>query len=193
MPSGKLHHLKVLYLTTVNGQFHQRAHSMPSLPAGRTRVDVQTSQFLVIHHLEYMRVTGNEKLWPFTAQYLAYGGGISAWITAYVCHYHVTLLDLETEQLTEAQAQIAPVDIAAHRTYRTTGCQAVDNQWTSYVAGVPYLVAPGKMDEVLVIPTAMCVGEDSYAFHQPKRFAIRCLINSTVPSTPRREVLMQTS
>ena len=31
MPSGKLHHLKVLYFTTVNGQFHQRAHSMPSL------------------------------------------------------------------------------------------------------------------------------------------------------------------
>ena len=193
MPSGKFHHLKVFYLTAVNGQFHKCAHSVPPLPAGSTGIHMQATDFFIVHNLEDMGMPCNEQLRSLASQNIAYGGRVFAGIAAYVGHYHVALLYPETEQLTEAQAQIAPVDIAAHRTYRTTGSQAVDNQWTSYVAGVPYLVAPGKMDEILVIPTAMCVGEDSYAFHQPKRFAIRCLINSTVPSTPRREVLMQTS
>ena len=44
------------------------------------------------------------------------------------------------------------------------------NAHRAYVAGVPYLVAIVEMGEIAVVPPAVGVRQQAYAFHIPKRF-----------------------
>ena len=116
-------------------------------------------------------MAGNKKLWPFTAQQIAYGRRVSAGIAPDVGHENVALLHFETEHIAKTQAYVAPVYIAAHGTHRAICGQAVNDKRAANVAGMPYLVAPGEMDKIFVIPTTVRVGEDADARHQAKRFA----------------------
>lgn len=129
----------------------------------------------------------NKEVWAFTVYPAADNRRIFSGITANVSHHHIALLDLETQHFTEAQPQFLSVNVSAHRAHRAMLGKTVNYQWAANVAGVPNFIAVGKMQHIPVVPAAVCVGEDSNAFHHEKRLAMNCFRNSTVPSIPRRE------
>ena len=112
---------------------------------------------------------GNEQLWALLIYYAAYGGAVLAGVASNVGHHHVALLDLEPEHLTVAAAYLLPVDVAVHGAHGAMAFQLVYDKLTANVAGMPYLVAVGKMDQVLVVPPAMGVRQQAYSLHSPKR------------------------
>ena len=97
---------------------------------------------------------------------------VSAWVASDVCHYYITLFDLELEHITETQAQLAPVDITAYGTHGAVRLQLVYDYLAAYVSCMPYLIAVGKMVQVSVVPPAVCVRHETYALHNARR----CLI-----------------
>ena len=77
----------------------------------------------------------------------------------------VRALNGEALNLRISQAYIAPVDIAIYCAEGAEGFEALGYVERTYVAGMPHLVALGKVLGIALVPMAMGVREEPDAFH----------------------------
>ena len=79
-------------------------------------------------------------------------------IAAYVRHQHLHTLSCEDFHLFEAAAKHGSIYVAIHGPHhRGYTAQAVEYFLAAYVAGVPYLVATGKVCRIAVVPPGVGV------------------------------------
>ncbi len=138
---------------------------MPALQTGSAGVDVQQVQRLVELDFEDVRVSCYEQLGRIGIQLPANGVVIVAWVAANVLHQHLDVLTLPAQHLGVHQAQVAPVAVAADGTQRPELCQALSDLGRTDVSSMPYLVAGLEVVQVLVVPVAVGVADDSYSLH----------------------------
>ena len=120
---------------------------------------MEQGEVAVVHHLCYMRMTGDEEAWRGCAQLARHGAVVTAGVAADVFHQHVDVFAAETELQGELAAHVRAVNVAVHAAQGSYGAEAVGNGERAEVAGVPYLVAVGEVVGETGVPVGMGVGE----------------------------------
>ena len=129
---------------------------------------MQEAERLVILHLQDVRMSGNEELRRVREKCGADAEVVIARIAANMFDEHVYIFTLEPVQFTIHQPQVPTIAVATDGTQRPEGCQFLCHLDAADVTGMPYLVAGFKVVQVLRIPVAVCVADntDSVSFSQ---------------------------
>jgi hypothetical protein len=113
-----------------------------------------------------MRVAGNEELWRTGKERRADGGVVTSGVAADVLDEHVNILTLEAVQLAIHQSQVAAVAVATDSPQWPESGKPLCHFDRTDIACVPYLVAGFEVVQILLVPIAVGVADDAYAFQE---------------------------
>lgn len=150
---SELYDFKSGDLSGVESQAYECPHLLPAVITGRSGIDVEQTEFMVGHDLEYVRMSAHHKPDPVFPHELFNPRSIASGISAYMCHEHTHSLNLKYLGLTATTAHISVIDIAPDGTnYGHYSFEPADNVNITNVTGMPYLIAVLEMGGVTVIP-----------------------------------------
>ena len=132
---------------------------METIVARSSGIDMQQAQSLVVFHLQYVRVSADEQFGRMDKQAATDRSVVVSRITANVLDEHVGSLDGEAVDLWVAQADVASVDIAVYGAEGAEGFELLGYLERTDVAGMPHLIALGKVPCVAFVPMAVGVRE----------------------------------
>lgn len=150
--------LQVLYLLSVDDKPDERAHLMEACLASSTRVNVQEVEHRVIHHLEKVRMTRDEKFWRVGEEHAPHPRVILSWIAAYMGHEDLHILTLPPQHLRESVMEIMAIYIAIDSSERSDHPETVSHLHRTNVACMPYLVAIFEILGKAIIPATVGIG-----------------------------------
>ena len=127
---------------------------------------MQQTELFVIHHFEYVGVAVDHQAYTVFAEKFFHTRGPTSRVTAYVRHQHLHILDRKNVEFGALATHHAGVYIAGHGAdgWHNVG-QPLYYIVVSHVAGMPHLVAIGKMDCKPVVPHAVGIAEYANPFH----------------------------
>lgn len=192
---AQLDYLQVVYLAFADVETHQRPDGLPSLQAGGTGVDVHHAQGSVVLHLQDVRVSADKQVGGVHRQLHPNARVIVAGRAADMGHEDTGLLHLEPESFMVVKAYVAAITVAADGAERCDALETRSNGGIADVSGMPYFVTAGKVRLKPVVPTAVGVREQSYAFHC-SMFSLRRAMSRIISaqrSVPKTEVLRHRS
>ena len=128
---------------------------MPSLVAGSARVHVQALQLVVIHDLQDMRMTADEKPRGVSDQLFFHRRIIAGRITADVCHIDFHFFRCPPEFLRIEAPDILSVDVAIDAPQGFEVRQALGQLSGAEISGMPYFIAGPEMTEDVVVQKMM--------------------------------------
>ena len=163
--TGNLDDFEVTELTLVGGEADERAHLMPALQTGSAGIDMQQVQLLVVLNLENVAVATDEELGRTGVELVADAPIVATGISSDVRHQDVCALAVPSQFLGIHQTEVTSVAVADDSTQRTELGQPLGYFHAADVAGMPYLVALGKVFEVFRVPVGVGVGKEANAFH----------------------------
>ena len=85
---------------------------------------------------------------------------------------HVDILALEAVQFTIHQSQVAPVAVTTDSTERTESSQLLGHFDTTYIPRMPYFVTGFEVVQVLLVPIAVRITDNTYFLQIPRRLRI---------------------
>jgi hypothetical protein len=112
-----------------------------------------------------MRVSCHKKLRRTGIEQFANRGVVIAGIASDMFDEHIGILAFESVQFTIHKSQVASITIATDSTQRTELSQSFCYLYTTDITCVPYLVAGLEVVQVLIVPIAVGVTDDSYSLH----------------------------
>ena len=126
---------------------------------------MQQIECFVVFYLEDVRVTSHKQLWRIGIEHGAHGVVIVTWVATDMLDEHIDILALESVQFAIHQAQVAAVAVATDSTERAESLKLLSHLYATDVASMPYLVTGLKVVQVLLIPIAVCVADNTNCLH----------------------------
>ena len=148
----------------VDIEFHECSDFLPSERAGRSGIDVEQAERLVVDHAQNMAVAGYHQRYSVFDERTPHSGTVVPRIASYVAEPHSHALAVEDLALIDAAAHHCVVDIAADGSDRRYLGEAFDDGVVADVAGVPDFPAVGEVSGIAVVPIGVGVAQDSYSF-----------------------------
>ena len=157
----QFYHFQVPDIRTDYTETHQCTNSLLAIQPRSSRIYMQASQFVIHHHLQYMRMPADKQsggrnklsvLIPMRIQILHNATVIPAWIPSYVLNQYIYFLTHETLYQRELAAYDRRIYIAVDCPEWSNNCKPVCNIQRSHVTCVPYLIARTEILSVSLIP-----------------------------------------
>ena len=114
-----------------------------------TRIDVQHIQCFVILHLQYMRMSANEKFGRTHQNASPYGRIVIARIAANMFYQHFGTVNSKTIDLRIDLTDVLPVNVAIHGTERTECRQLLRHFQRTDVTGMPDFITRFEILQIL--------------------------------------------
>ena len=178
----KFHYLQIANIPAVDHHPHQRPYLLPTMRPGCPRIYMQQPQPLVIHHLQNMRMPAHHQPYTTVSQRPLHPWRILPRITPYMTQLHPYSLYLKLFHLAALSPYLPAIYIPAHGPNRRNYLpQTPQNADVTYVAGMPYLIAILEMNGIPLIPTRMCIRQNSYSFHLFHLYNFQCQRYDRIP------------
>ena len=148
----------------VDIEFHECSDFLPSERAGRSGIDVEQAERLVVDHAQNMAVAGYHQCYSVLNERTLHSGAVVPRIASYVAEPHSHSLAVEDFTLGNTAAHIRVVDVAADGSDRRYLGEAFDDGVVTDIAGMPNFPAVGEVSGIAVVPIGVGVAQDSYSF-----------------------------
>lgn len=161
--------LQIADVAAVDDEPHGRAHLVETVFACCARIDVQGVVPVVVDDFQDVRVSRDDQVGTVLLDGAEKRRGIASRIAAHVGHQHRELLAREAVGLGPCKAGGAVVDVAIDGVQGFEGGDAVGQLDGTDVARVPQFIHIGEKVAEWRVEQAVCVGENTYAFHCRQR------------------------
>ncbi len=185
----------VLKILAVDGEADEGAAVVPALQTGCAGINVEALERAVVEDFEDVGVSGDEEVGRAHKELSANAAVVVSGVAADVFHQDVCVFATKAQGGGVEASQVSSVAVAADGAQGFEAGKPLGEFECADVAGVPYLVAFGKMLGVALVPVSVGVGEESDAFHRASErwsfWQTKSAMRSAVCSMPRTDELMQ--
>lgn len=161
----QLNHLQVADVAGFDYKADEGANHLLSVQSGGSGIDVETTEVVVHHHLEDVRMARDEEFWRVGDEHGSDAAVITPRVSAYVFHEHIDAFALEPQHLRKSLADVGSIDVAIYGTQRSNGQQPFGYLKVTDVASMPYFITPLGIVLKAWIPVRVCVGEEKNLGH----------------------------